>query len=126
MQKINTTEELKAAIALLSIKQAKEGVLLREQLQLTYENLRPANLIRNTLSELTSSGLKGGIVNNLMGLAAGFVSKKIAVGDSNNIIKLLLGGFLQTGVTKVVSENGDGIRSGLANLISNFMKKNKE
>lgn len=125
MLKIKTVSELKDAIRLLEIQQAAEGVLLKEQFKLTYESLRPANLIKKTLHELVSSpDLKGGIVNALMGLGAGYLSKKAVAGNSHNPIKILLGAIMQMGVTKVVSANGDGIKSGIFQLIQKLFNKN--
>jgi hypothetical protein len=49
MEKITSVEELKKAILLLEIKQANEGALLKEQLLVTYESLKPINLIKKSL-----------------------------------------------------------------------------
>jgi hypothetical protein len=65
MEKITSVEELKKAILLLEIKQANEGALLKEQLMETYESLKPINLIKKSLSDLTSSpDFKGDLLRN--------------------------------------------------------------
>jgi hypothetical protein len=49
------TERLKESIRLLEMKQQEEGKILKEQLRITYESLKPVNLIKSSLKEITSS-----------------------------------------------------------------------
>lgn len=124
MKKITSIIELRETIALLEIKQATEGALLKEQFNVTYENLRPINLIKNTLHQLTSApDLKGDILNASIGLAAGYLSKKVAIGATHNPFKQLLGNLLQMGITSIVSKNGEGIKATAMQLINNFFGK---
>ena len=126
MRKITSTTELREAIFLLETKQANEARLLKEQFMITYESLKPVNLIKNSINELiTSPQLKGNILNTTIGLAAGYLSKRVAVGSTHNPLKQLLGTFLQFGVTNIVSKNTDGIKSTVMSLISNFLNKNR-
>jgi hypothetical protein len=124
MQKITSIVELRESIAFLEIKQAEEGAILKEQFKETYENLRPINLIKNTLHELTSApDLKGDLLNVSLSMAAGFLSKKIAIGTTNNPFKQILGTLLQMGVTSIVSKNADGIKSGTKSILNNLFGK---
>ena len=124
MKKIHSAIELKEFIYLLEIRKANEKQLLKEQFKITYESLQPANLIKHTLSELTTTpNLKGNILNAVVSLGAGYFSKKIAVGATNNPLKQLLGLVLQMSVTSAVSKNGEGIKSTLINLLSRFLNK---
>ena len=127
MKKITSLVELKESILLLELKQAYEIELLKEQFKITYENLKPINLIKNQIGKLIeNSDFKGGILNAGLGIAAGFLSKKAVVGSTHNPIKQLLGTLLQIGVTNIVSKNADGIKSGVVDLIGNFLnRKNK-
>lgn len=124
MNKITSIAELKESIFLLEIKKVNEGALLKEQFQTTYESLKPANLIKNTLNELTSTpDLKGDLLNATLGLAAGFLSKKVVVGSTENPLKQVLGTLLQIAVTSIVSKNADGIKSIAQLLINNIINK---
>ena len=126
MRKITSTTELREAIFLLETKQANEARLLKEQFMITYESFKPVNLIKNSINELiTSPQLKGNILNTTIGLAAGYLSKRVAVGSTHNPLKQLLGTFLKFGVTNIVSKNTDGIKSTVMSLISNFLNKNR-
>lgn len=124
MNKITSVTELRSAILLIEIKQLKEGQLLKEQFKKTYESLKPVNLIKNTVSELlVAPDLKSDLLNAALSLTAGFLSKKLMVGDSVNPLKKLVGTLLQLGVTSIVSKNADGIKSIGANLIDTVLGK---
>lgn len=126
MQKITTTEELHAAILILKVKQKEQGVILKDQFRTTYENLKPLNFLKNTFSQLTTDpDLKVGIANGLIGMAAGYLSKKVMIGSTHNPIKQLLGGILQIGVTGIVSKNADGIKTTFSDIIQKFISNKK-
>lgn len=126
MRKINSTTELREAIFLLELRKANEARLLKEQFMITYESFKPVNLIKNSIGELIKSPqLKENILNTTIGLAAGYLSKKVVVGSTHNPLKQLLGTFLQMGVTNIVSKNTDGIKSAVMSLITNFLSKNR-
>ena len=126
MQNITSAAELKDAIQLLEAEQSIKGQLLREQLFLTYESLKPVNLLRNALKEISSTPyLIDNISGTAMGLLGGFLSKKIFVGTSGNLIRKLFGSVLQIGVTNLVTQNSEIIRSVGQALIQHFFQKKK-
>lgn len=126
MTKINTVQELRETISLLEIKQSHELDLLKEQFKVTYESLKPVNLIGNTIKELTTqTNLKGHLLNSALGLAAGYLTKKATIGNTHNPIKQLLGTFLQMGVTNLVAKNGDSIKSFGHGLLNQLLRKKK-
>ena len=100
---------------------------MKEQFYVTYESLKPFNLVKNTLSQVASSPeIKNNIVNNVIGLTTGFLTKKILVGASHNPIKRILGVLLQFAIANVVSRHSDSIRSGreiILKHISNYRKE---
>jgi hypothetical protein len=58
-----------------------------------------------------------------MGLLSGVLSKKAIVGSSGNLMRKIIGSVLQVGVTNVVSQNSEVIKSvGLA-IIQHFFRK---
>jgi hypothetical protein len=112
MQNITSTIELKNAIQLLSAEHAIKGQLLKEQFFITYQSLKPVNLLKSTLLEVTSSPyLIDNILGAVLGLASGYLSKKIVVAGSGNIFRKLLGSLLQVGVANFVSQHPEGIKS---------------
>ena len=127
MQNITSVAELKYAIQELETERKVKEQLLREQFYLTYESLKPVNILRNTLKNLFSSeNILENISGNAIGAISGFILKSIFVGKSATKLKKLVGAILQFGIAKVISQNSDQIKKiGLAVLQNFFNKKEK-
>jgi hypothetical protein len=126
MQNITSSEGLKDAIQLLEVEQEIRGQLLKEQLYITYESLKPLNLLKHTLKEITSTPyMLDNISGGAMGLVSGFLSKKIFVGASGNLIRKLIGSLLQFGITNVVAQNSGVIKSVGQALFHHYFHKNE-
>ncbi len=112
MQYINSESELKHSILVLENRQADEGRHLKEQFHLTYEALRPVNLIKNSLKNMFEpSEAKGNIVDSSIGLTAGLFTKVLFERGSHNPIKRIIGNALLVGVTNVIGKNIETIKS---------------
>ena len=112
MNKINQTEALNKTIAALQEKKEIEFSLLKEQFQITYESLKPINLIKSTLANVASSPeLKNNVLNNVIGLTTGYISKKVILGNTRNPIKILLGSLFQFAIANVVSKHTESLKS---------------
>jgi len=112
MGTINSAGELKSAIQTKQLKLALQGEMLKEQFCIILESFKPVNLIKNTLSEITSSPyLIDNMVGAVVGMAGGFISKKIAVGRSHNLVRKIMGSVLQFGVTNLVAQHQDILKS---------------
>jgi len=124
MKNIKSSAELKDAIQQLEFEHTIKGQLLKEQLLLTHESLKPVNLIKSALSEVASSPY---LVDNILGasvaLATGYISKKIVVSGSGNVIRKFLGTILQFGVTNVVAQHTDTIKSVGQFIYQHFLHK---
>ncbi len=126
MEPITTSTELKKAIQILEFEQALKKELLKEQVYQIYENLKPANLIKNTLSEVTSSPyLTNNILGATVGVASGYLTKKIAVGRSGNLFRKLFGTVLQFGVTTIVAKQSVPIKL-VGQYIFQHLRRKKE
>jgi hypothetical protein len=112
MEKITSIAELKNAIQLLEIEQAMNGQLLKEQINATITSIKPVNLFKRAVTDAVSSPfLIDNILNAAIGLASGYLSKKIFIGASGNMFRKLFGSVLQLGVTTAVAEHPGGIRA---------------
>lgn len=112
MENITNTAQLRNAIALLEIEQSVDGELLRKQFQITYESLRPIKIIENTLKDIFTSPIIGkSILGTTLGIATGLLTKKIVVGSSVNIFRILFGSLLQQGVSNLIAQNPEGIKN---------------
>ena len=113
MENITTSIELKNAIQRLTVEQAIEGQLLKEQFYFAFESLKPINILRDTLHDITTSPhLIDSILGTAAGLVSGYFSRKIMmIGASGNLVRKLFGTILQLGVTNVVSQYPETIKS---------------
>jgi hypothetical protein len=127
MGRITTSSELRESILALEKKQADQWTLLRSEAGIVYENLKPVNLLKRTLHDLTSAdGLMENIISPLVGLATGFVSKKIVVGKSANPFKNILGSLIQAAITNLIIRNPELIKSMGSKLVDKFFAKKGE
>ena len=124
MQEITSTIGLKDAIQLLESEQAVKKQLLKEQFYITYESLKPISLLRSVINEISSSPyLIDNISGSAIGLASGYLTKKIFVGSSGNLIRKLLGSILQFGVSNVVAQHSDTIKLIGQAVFQHFLNK---
>ena len=121
--KKNETDSLNQRIILLENQQALEMKALREQFKLAYESLRPINLIKSTFHDVTASpNLKGNIVDSAIGLAVGFLSRKVLVGSSHNPLKNIVGTMLQFAISNFASKHTDNIKTAGMNIFGRIFK----
>jgi hypothetical protein len=124
MQTITSILELKNAIQLLESEQDIKGQILKEHFLLVYESFKPVNLITRTLNDIAKSPfLIDNMLGTAIGLASGFLSKKIFVGASGSLVRKLLGSVLQFGVTNVVAQHSDTIKSIGQVIFQYFLRK---
>jgi hypothetical protein len=121
MRKINSDTSLREAIIVLEAKRSAEELALREHLRLTYESMKPINLIKSTYEEVVASqGLKDDLINTSVGLAVGYVSKALFEGVSHSPLRKLIGTALLFGITNTVRKNPEAVKSlakGFFNII---------
>ena len=117
---------LKENIVLLEIEQEQNRLLLKEEFKNTFEALRPVNLFKNTFQEITESpDFKNNLIDSIIGIATGFISKKIIVGNTHNPFKQIMGVILQLTITSMVTKNADAIKSSIMEMISKFTNNNE-
>jgi len=124
MNNITTAKQLDNYIAALELKKASQQLELKQTIKEKVEALKPANLLKNAWEHVVSSPeIKDNVIDNSIGLAAGFVSKKILVGNTRNPIKRLLGSLAQFGITNLVAHNPGPIKNLGINLFKMIVRK---
>ena len=112
---------------LILIKEAEyliEGKLLKEHIHLAYESLKPINIIKSTFNGIFSAtNLKTNAVNGAIGLATGFVAKKVFTGKSHNPLIKIFGSVLQFGISALVAKNPDTIKSVGGYILKSIFRK---
>ena len=119
MEKIYSETDLNNAILLLESKQAVEEMKLKEQFLLTYESLKPLNIIKNIFKQASESDdLKENIINNSISLTAGYLSKVVFEKAANSPIKKLFVNVVMFSVKKMVINNTEVIKL----IVNKFLK----
>ena len=127
MTKPNPITSLKESIRLLEIRQAEEGVMLKEQFKETFESLKPFNLIKSSLKDLTGSAeIKNNLFETVVSILTGYLTKKITINSKGGPLMKIVGVLLQFGVTSLVSKNAEKIRILLGDLIERFFNPIEE
>jgi hypothetical protein len=112
MQKISSTLELKEAIRQLESQKVDQLKLLKEQFNLTRENFIHVNVIKNAFGEaVTSPLLINNVIGAVIGISAGYFSKKLFVGSSANQLRRLIGNMIQLGITTFAAKKPEFIQS---------------
>jgi hypothetical protein len=112
MQKITTVAGLRDAIRLLEVEQASKGQVLKELLSEVYESLMPVNILKNTLKKfIGKSDMMDDLSGSAMGAASGLLMKKIFIGKSGNAFRKIIGSLLQMGISNIVTQNSDLIKT---------------
>ena len=112
MEKITNVAGLKNAIQVLEDEQAIKEQLLKDQLYLTYASFKPAKLLGMTMKEMVASPhFVDNVIDTTIGLATGYLSRRIVVGSSANIMRKILGTIVQAGVTKILTMHSDTVKS---------------
>lgn len=126
MENISSTAELQDAIKLLEAEQAFKLILMETHFRKAYESIKPINLIGNILNEVTTSPfLTNNVIDTAIGLTAGYISRKAVVKETDGILRKLFGVVLQFGVTNLVAQNPERIKSSGKLLIQHFSVKRK-
>ncbi len=123
--KINNISELDMAIKRLERKKLLLEENLKDDFHTLLQSLKPTNILKNTIHEVQESPeLKHNLLKVVLGLGAGYFSRKLIVGKSAGIVKKALGAALQYGITSFVAKkNGKEEESGLRSKKKNLFKR---
>lgn len=126
MENIKTPADLKNAILLLEAEQDIHLQKLKNQFFITYESLKQAKLIENTLRDIASSPyLVDNILATFVGLLSGYVSKKAVTSQSSSKLRKLFGYLLQFGITNLIAQNPEKIKSFVSYISEHILHKRK-
>lgn len=124
--RVTNKAELDAAILALERKQVEQKLELSRQFKQVKESLSPLNLIKQSVSKLTSAPEFGdSILKTITGLGVGVLSKKLFLGNSPGMIKKILGSVLELAATKTTISNADKIKAYGSAIYNNLFKSHK-
>jgi hypothetical protein len=126
MKKINETDALNDLILVQEQQYNTDLRLLKEQFHIAYESIKPINLIKDLVHDVTASPeIKNDLSSNIIGLITGFISKKLLIGKNSNsgFFKRIFGMTLQFAVANTVAKHTDDIKTIGSILLDKFFNR---
>jgi len=120
---IRNSEELAEAIAILEMKATVQKREIEEAFHVVEEEFKPVNLVKNGFRSVFSGENKGDLLNALIGLGSGVLSRKLILGRSNGFIGKTVGKAIQWGMAGIVSKNAEKIKEKAGEIIDRLFKK---
>lgn len=88
--------DLESRILKLEKVQAQQLAELKQSAIQIVDSISPSNLLKNTLKDIVvSPGLRSTAINTAIGIGAGFLGKKLYVGNSRNLFKKITGSAVE-------------------------------
>jgi hypothetical protein len=94
MPNITTVAGLRQEIQRLENKRSTQELLIKKRFDQTVETFNPVNILKSSLS--------GDFLSTAFALATGYLSKRILLGSTGQLLNKLLGNILQYGITALV------------------------
>ncbi|SFC86077.1 hypothetical protein [Flavobacterium phragmitis] len=105
MEAIYTIDQLNRKIQELEVRQDTEWCAVKDHIDDIKENLKPINLIRNTVEEINETvGFKSHLAQSAISIGIGYLAKRFIVGKGDTMFKGILGSIVQLIVTNLVSK----------------------
>jgi hypothetical protein len=124
-RQINNTHDLAQAIAELEHRAAFQKKDIQDTFTAVSENLKPMNIVKSGVRSVFSGEHKEDLVNALLGLGTGFLSRKLILGRTSGFVGKTVGKAIQWGMAGLVSKNAEKIKEKAGELIDKIFKKNK-
>ncbi|WP_432670936.1 hypothetical protein [Flavobacterium sp. SM2513] len=110
MYTINSDKTLAEAIRNLEAQSALELEILKKHTEYTLHELNPVNIVKEKFQEgisnlgetVSSTGFKNGLLKTGIGLASGFLTRKLMLGPKAGIFKKLFATAVQAAVSGFV------------------------
>ena len=112
MSKVNPNDSLNSSISLLEQKRQRDFLDLKQQLRLTGESMKPANLLKGAVRDIVGSPqMKSILIKAAVGLALGIITKKLITHQQHNNKKQILGNALQYGISFLASKRNNFLKA---------------
>jgi len=85
--------------------QRQDWIAIKDEVAEIKHNLKPLNLIRNTVEEINDAvGFKGHLAQSVISIGIGYLAKRLVVGKSDSVFKSVFGSVVQLIITNLVSK----------------------
>lgn len=113
---------LKRAITHLQKRQTEEGKLVKEQFLITYESLKPVNVVRRMFSDLIDqSDMRSSLLQSVSGMVSGYLTNLLVARFSPNRFVRFLGTVVQMMVSNFFVQHGDTLRAKVGGWIEKLL-----
>jgi hypothetical protein len=124
MQRITSIEALRNKRRLKQDELILKEQEVKEQFNRTLESLKPVNLARSMVIHVVRSPyFIDNVIGIGVGLATGYLSRKLVTGASRLIVRKLLGSVLQVGMAKLIIRRPDGNPSYRQPVFKNIFRR---
>lgn len=124
-KKPETAEDLSGAIAELELVAAAQKKEIQKTFVVVSENLKPGNLVKSGVRSVLSGTHNDELINILLGLGTGFLSRKLILGKPHGFVGKTMGKALQWGMAGLVSKNAESIKERAGRIIDWIFKRTK-
>lgn len=123
MTVIRSSSDLQSAIENLEVQRREQSEILKNQFSHTYQSLSAINILKGAFKEASASqDFKEHFVDTTVGLFAGYLSRILFIGKSNNPIKKFAGSILLFGIANFISKN-PGMVGNIGRIAMKLMAK---
>ena len=123
-KQVKNSIDLEEAIAELELKAASQRRDIEETFSVVAENLKPLNLVRNSVRSIFSPEHREELVNVMFGLGTGVLSRKLLLGKGKGILGKAVGKAMEWGIAGLVSNNAEKIKEKAGVLIETGLSAN--
>jgi hypothetical protein len=120
---VKNSKDLEQAIAELELKAASQRKDIEETFSSVAENLKPLNLVKNGVRSIFSPEHREELVNAMVGLGTGVLSRKLLIGKGKGILGKAAGKAMEWGIAGLVSNNAEKIKEKAGALIDKIFRK---
>jgi len=100
-----TVDRLNQMILETKAQQTQDWNAIKDEVAEIKENLKPLNLIRNTVEEINEAvGVKSHLAQSAISIGIGYLAKRLVVGKSDSTFKNIFGSVVQLIITNLVSK----------------------
>lgn len=118
-----TRKSLKQEIQLLEIRKEKERADFIQHLKVTFDSLRPMNLIRSSLRDFSNAvEVRSGILETILPLLTNFISGRMILRTPGNSFRRIVATVVQVGMTNFTAKYSHAI----VELFTEFADRIKE
>lgn len=105
METVYDTDKLNQMILQTKAQQRADWNAIVEEIEEIKHNLKPLNLIKNTVEEINETvGFKGNLAQSAISIGIGYLAKRFVIGKTDSTVKNIFGSLLQLVVTNLVSK----------------------